>query len=836
MTELAVIFKLALRLARREWRAGEVRVLAAAVFIAVTSVSGIGLFTQRMSRGLDSGATELLAADLVLVSPTPIGESIASAAGARGLRVARTASFRSVVLAGERLQLTEVKAVSKAYPLRGRLRVADRPFAPDSETRNLPAAGEVWADPRLFALLDLATGDRIHLGSLQPVLRKVLAYEPDRAGDLFSIAPRLMMAYTDLDATGLISTGSRIKYRMLFAGQSASIAAWRSWLQAHLQPGQDIQGVRDARPEIRNALQRAGQFLNLAALVCALLAAAAIALCANRYSQRHLDSAALIRCLGLNQRGLLLLHAGKLAAIGLLASAAGAVAGLLVQSVLSLLLKNLFLAELPAANAWPLLQGVGIGMGVLLLFALPPLLVLGRVPPGRVLRAEAGSPDQRHRLANLLAFACVAGLVYWQARDPLLATYVLAGGALTVLVLMLAAWLGIRALGRLRSRVGVAWRFGLANITRHSGASIMQIVALGLGLSMLLLLILIRNDLLRQWRDSLPADAPNYFLINIQANQIDPVKELLAGQGLRTSEVKPMIRSRLLQINGQDVTPQRYPNPRARHRMSHGFNLSIAPTLQTDNRIVAGHFWPASGSSRPEVSVERDIAKAFKLAIGDQLKFRIAATGGTVTATLSSLRSVEWDSFHVNFFVVASPGFLEATPASYVSSFYLPAAGRAVLIDLVRQFPNVTVIDVDALVGKVREIMNRAIAGMEYVFALTLLAGLVVLFAALQSTLPERRYESALLRTLGASRARLLQGLVAEFAVLGAVAGLLATATAAGLGALLADRLLSLAYHPDPLLWLAAILAASTGIALAGLAGTWQVIRQPPYGHLRAGS
>ncbi len=836
MTTVPVILKLALRMAQREWRAGEIRVLALALFIAVASVSGIGMFTQRMSLALNSGATELLAADLVLVSATPISATIESAARNLGLQIARTANFRSVVLAGEVLQLAEVKAVSRDYPLRGHLRVANQAFGRAERATGLPPAGEVWAGPRLFALLGVAPGDRIHLGALQPAITRVLSYEPDRGGDLFSIAPRLLMPYSDLQATGLIRTGSRIRYRMLFAGNPTQIDAVREWLQTHLEPGQEIQGVRDARPEIRNALGRAGQFLDLAALVCALLAAAAIALCANRYSQRHLDSAALIRCLGLKQRDLLLLHGSKLSLIGLLACLAGAGAGVFVQTVLSAVLKSFFLAELPAANGWPLLQGVAIGMGVLLLFALQPIQVLGRVPPGRVLRSEIPAPDKLKPAINLLAFACVAGLVYWQSRDVLLATYVLAGGAITICVLALAAWLVIHALTRLRSQVGVAWRFGLANIARRPSASIMQIVAFGLGLSMLLLLVLIRNDLLKQWRNNLPEDAPNYFLINIQSDQITDIKQLLTDNGLGTTEVMPMVRARLVKINDREVSADSFQNDRARRRMISGFNLSTAATMQSDNRIVAGRFWPQTGTKTAEISVEKDIAKAFNVKVGDRMGFEITATNSTVTATVSSLRTVDWDSFNVNFFVVVAPGVLDDFPANYVSSFHLPAAKRRLLIDLVRQFPNVTVIEVDALITKVRQIMDRAVAGMEYVFALTLTAGLLVLFAALQSTLPERRYESALLRTLGAGRLRLLQGLVAEFMLLGTISGFLAATTAAGIGMVIGQRLFNLTYSPEPLLWLTGMVVGGVGIAAAGVAGSWQVIRQPPYRHLSQGS
>jgi putative ABC transport system permease protein len=822
---------LALRLLRREWRAGELQVLAAALLIAVASVSGVGFFTDRMARAMESGATELLGADLLVFARSPIQRALDDEGRRRGLAVARTVSFRSVVVAGARLQLAEAKFVGDGYPLRGALRVADAPFAADRPADRGPPPGAVWVDARLASLLDLAPGAHLKLGNVDFPVARILAYEPDRGGDAFSIAPRVMAHLDDLEATGLVQPGSRVQFRVLFAGSETAIDAFRDWLRPRLLPDQQLQGVRDARPEIRTALERAGQFLGLAALVAVLLSGVAVALSARRYAARHVDSAALLRCLGAPQRRVLEIHGLQLLALGLAACAVGVALGWVVQALLASLLASLIVATLPSPSWLPALQGLAIGLTALLGFALPPLLALRRVPPARVLRRELGEARGRALPATLLAAATVCGLVLWQAQDVRLAGYVLGGGTAAVVALLVVSWLTVKALAGVRERVGVSWRFGVANVVRRAGASAVQVAGFGLGLSMLLLLTLVRSDLLAEWQSSLPPDAPNYFLVNVQPTEVQPLQRLLREGGVATAQLHPMVRGRIKAINGRTADPDDFTNPRGASRIERGFNLSWTSTLKADNHVVAGRFWPPGGPQGPEVSIERGMADALDLEIGDRITFAVA--GEEVDAVLTSLREVEWDTFNVNFFIVTSPNVLAHLPATSVTSFHLPPGRRALLLDLVRTFPTVTVIDVDALLGKVREIMDRASAGVEYVFVFTLLAGLTVLYAAVQATLDERRYETAVLRTLGAGRGRVLRGLAAEFMLLGTLAGALAAVAAAAIGAVVAERILQLSYHPDLAIWTWGLLGGAVIVTAAGVLGTWRVISHPPMDSLR---
>jgi putative ABC transport system permease protein len=830
---VTLIARLAIRMLRREWRAGELKVLAAALIIAVASVSSVGFFTDRMERAMESGATELLGADLLLYSRTPIDKQVDVRARDLGLRVTRTVAFRSVVVVGEKLQLAEAKFVGEGYPLRGKLRVADVPFGADRLTAEIPAPGTAWTDARLASVLDVTLGDELELGAARFRVTRILAHEPDRGGDAFSIAPRVLVNLDDLRGTKLVQPGSRVRFKVLFAGPAQPLAQLRTWLEKRATAGEEIQGVREARPEIRTALQRAGQFLGLAALVAVLLSGVAVVLSARRYAQRHIDSAALLRCLGASQRTVLGIHALQLALLGTFACSIGVLIGWGVQSMLASLLASLMLTTLPAVSWLPALQGIAIGMSSLLGFALPPLIALQRVPPARVLRHEVGNAST-HALPNTaLAVLTVCALVLWQAKDLRLGAYVLAGGALTVTTLLAVSWLTVKLLGKLRSKVGVSWRFGIANVARRAGTSSVQVAGFGLGMAMLLVLSLVRTDLIGEWRSSLPENAPNYFLVNVQPSELQPLRDLLGDNGLAAADLYPMIRGRIIAINGRKARPEDMSNPRGANRVVRGFNLSYASRLNKDNRIVAGKFWPEQGPTKSEMSMEKGMADALGLRLNDNITFTVG--GRMVEVTLTSLREVQWDSFNVNFFVITSPDVLRDIPATFVTSFHLPAQQRPTLLKLVRAFPTITIVDVDALLSKVREIMDRASTGIEYVFAFTLLAGLTVLFAAVQSTLDERRFETAILRTLGAARARVLKGLAAEFALIGVLAGTLACVAAVGIGAVLAQRVLQLSYHPSAFIWLVGSVGGAILVTVAGLLGTRQVIAQAPTITLRDG-
>ena len=823
--------KLALRLLGRDWRSGELRVLALAVVIAVASVTSVGFFTDRIQQLLERQANVLMGADLVIMADHPLKEDFTRIARQWGLRTATTLSFLSMAQAGGRNQLTAVKAVSKDYPLRGELRIAPQPFTADHVARAIPAPGNVWGDQRLLGELAIKVGDHITVGDAMLTLSAVISQEPDRGGSLFSIAPRLLMNRADVAATGLIQPGSRVRYRLLVAGDSAAVKSYRKAIEPKLGRGERLETVQDARPQMRTALERAHQFLGLASMVSVMLAGVAMAMAVRRFVARHLDNVAILRTFGATQGDIAALYGWQLLVLGIAASLSGCFVGYLAQGLLGDILGSLTVSALPAPSWFPVLVGMAVGLITLAAFIVPPLLHLRRVPTLRVLRRDIGSLPGPSVAAYFLGLAALAVITVWQAGNLRLGLMVLGGSAATVMVLAAAAAGVLALLIQVRSRVSGVWRFGMANLTRRSQGSVVQVVAFGVGMLALLLLGVVRVDLLADWQASLPPDAPNRFVINIQPDKVKPISAFFKDSGFAGADLFPMVRGRLTAINDKPVVPENYQDERARRLVEREFNLSWAKHLQSDNSIVAGRWWPKTGGGRPLLSVEEGIAKTLGIAVGDTLSYRIG--GDMFTARVASLRKVAWDSFHVNFFVIASPGSLDAYPTSYITSFYLPVGKEAFLSRLVQRFPNVTVIDVAAILTQVRQVIERVSLALEYVFAFTVLAGMMVLYAAIQSSLDERVLEGAVLRTLGAGRRQLLGGMAVEFAGIGLIAGLIAATGAAAAGYMLAEHLFHFPYRVNAVLWAWGGLGGAICVAAAGMWGTRFIMRRPPWQTLR---
>ena len=821
----------ALRGLRRDLKSGELAVLLAALLVAVGSLTAVGFFTDRIGRAVNQQAGEVLAADLRLESPRDISDAYDAEARGRGLRVARILSMPSVVFHGEDSSLVALRAVGDGYPLRGRLKIADEPFGPARATDAIPGPGEAWADSRLLARLNAPVGTRLSVGAHEVTVTQVLDYRPDQGAGFSDLSATLMINLADVPATELIQPGSRVSRAVLFAGDPGEVAALREWLRARKQAGERLQAIEDASPQIRASSDRAGRFLSLASLVSVLLAAVAVAMAARRYANRHLDSVALMKCMGASQAFVLRQTLVQLVCVAVLVTLVGTLLGYLAQSGLAWLLRDLIRSDLPppgVATAW---LGFVTAITILVGFALPPLLQLRRVPPARVLQRNLEPPPLRYAAVYALAIGSVLALLYWLVRDARLVTVVAAGIAGTFVALAVAGWLLVKALRPLRSGVGVAWRYGLANIARRGRDSIVQIVAFGLGLMVLLLLALVRDDLLEDWRASLPADAPNYFMINIRPDEGAAVEAFFVSRGLPPTELVPLVRARLTAINDVPVSEIRFEGERAQGFVEREANLTWASTLRDDNRLVSGSWWTEGDGGGPRVSVEQEYAERLGLKLGDTVTYDVA--GEPVSARVTSLRDVRWDSFQPNFFMVFSPGVLDDVTGTLITSVHVQPEQRPALVDLVRQFPEVTIIDIAALLSQVRDVMDKAALAVQYVFLFTLAAGLMVLLAAVQATRDERRYESAMLRTLGASRRVVFQGVAAEFTALGMLAGLLAALGATVAGYFLAREVFNLGYTIDPWVWVVGIGGGGVLVGLAGVLATRSVVSQPPVETLR---
>lgn len=843
------VFSFALRMLRRDARAGELRLLVAALVVAVAALTAVGFFADRVRQALEREANQLLGADLLLIADHPWPPTVAFDARRRGLAVVETRTFPSMVGIGQgdglRAQLAEIKAVSDGYPLRGGLRIAAARNAADSPADGIPRAGTIWIDERLASALAAEVGDTISVGQQALRVAALLTLEPDRGVNFFSVAPRLLMNIADLPATGLIQPGSRIGYRLLLAGEAPAVGAFRSRLEKSLARGERIEDAQNARPEIRAALDRAQTFLGLSALLTVVLAAVAVALAARRYMQRHLDPCAVMRCLGATQGFLLRIFLAQFALLGVISALLGCALGYLAHFALYAWLAQLLATALPQPGLLPALQGSVIGLLLLFGFSLPPLLQLKQVSTLRVLRREfssGGLPPSRLLAGYALGLVALAALMFWVAGEVRLGAYVVGGFSAAMLLFALVARAAIRlaalARGGARSRRGqggVGWRYGLASLERRSAASVVQIVALALGFMALLLLTVTRNDLLDAWRRAIPPDAPNRFVVNIQPDQLAGVRRAFAENRV-DAEFAPMIRGRLAKINGAEVGPASFADERAKRLIDREFNLSYRMDLPQGNALTAGRWFSAADSGPGAdgvASVEDGLAKTLGLQLGDRLEFVVA--GEKVEMRVLGLRKLNWDSMRVNFFVLTPPAVLEGYPASWITSFYLAPEHADFVNRLIGEFPNLTVVDVAAIVRQLQAIMDQVAQAVQFVFLFTLAAGIIVLYAALASAAEERRYELAVMRALGARREQLRRTLLAEFAAIGGLAGLIAALGAIIVGQFLARRVLQFEVGVDYWLPFAAMFGGAALVTAAGWFAAARLLGAPPLEALRAG-
>jgi putative ABC transport system permease protein len=822
---------LAWKLLVRDWRAGELVVLVTALLVAVTAMTGVAFLTDRVGQAVEIRAAESLAADLRLASTRPIGEEYLSLAAQNGMRSARVTSMPSVVFAGEANTLAAIRAATDGYPLRGRLKTSDRLLGDVRVTGEIPGAGEAWASPRLMARLGVDTGTVLEVGGAELKLTRVLDFRPDEGWSFVDLAPTLLINEADLESTGLIQPGSRVAYRMLFSGDRDGVDAFKAVLEKELAEGERLSDIRDTNPQIRSSMERSGRFLNLSSLVSVLLAAVAVAMAARRYSHRHRDRIALMKCMGASQSLIFRSSVLQLLMLAICGGIAGAVLGYLAQMGLAWMMRDMIGQTLPAPGLGPAVLGLITALSILAGFALPDLAQMGKTPPLRVLRQDIDPPPLRYGASWLAGVAAVLALLLWIMRDTRLVLTIFIGASATFLALGAAGWLLVRSLQGFRGAAGVAWRYGLASLARRGRESVVQVVAFGLGLMVLLLLSTVRTELMETWRQSLPENAPNQFLINIQPSEVEAMGAFLKERGLQAPRFVPLVRARMTTINGQDVTQMTFEDPQGESWARRDANLSWTGKLQADNRIVAGEFW-GEAAAEAEVSIEQDFGQELGLSLGDELGFNIA--GETVSARVTSFRTVEWDSFSPNFFVVFSPGVLDPYPATFITSLYVDETQRAIVLDLMRNFPSVTAIDLDAVLSQVRDVMDKAALAVQAVFVFTLLAGLTVLWAAVQATRDERRYESALLRAFGASKKRVLGGVATEFIAIGLLSGVLAAAGASLAGYLLATNLFELEYQFSTLLWLAGPFVGMVFVGTSGMAATWRVITHAPVSVLRA--
>ncbi|MFD0667762.1 ABC transporter permease [Ramlibacter sp. MAHUQ-53] len=824
-------WRLGWRTLRRDLRAGELRLVIVAVTLAVAALAAVGFFADRLQAGLARDARQLLGGDAVVASDQPAPPAFAQQARALGLQAATTVSFPTMARAddaqGGASRLVALKAVPPGYPLRGRLTVAPAPDAPAEPTREVPAAGEAWVDAPLLDALGLQVGQPLWLGDAKLRIARILVTEPDRGAGFMSFAPRVMIGEADLAATRLVQPASRLTYRLAVTGPDAAVRRFSDWTQAQVK-AQDLRGLRlesldSGRPEMRQVLDRAQKFLNLVALLAALLSAVAVALAARGFAASHLDDCAMLRVLGLRQRTIALAYAFEFGVVGAGASALGVALGWAVHFVFVRLLAGLVDAGLPPPGAWPAVFGLGMGLTLLAAFGLPPVLQLAQVPPLRVIRRDVGGLKPASLAVLGLGVAGFAALLLAASSDLKLGAIAVGGFAGAVVLFAGLGWVAVKALRAVVNEATAPRWLVLATrqVSARPAYAVVQVSALAVGLLALVLLVLLRTDLVDSWRRATPPDAPNRFVINVQPDQAAAFRAMLESAGVARYDWYPMIRGRLVAVNGRAVSPDDYAEDRARRLVDREFNLSHSAAQPPHNPVVAGRWVP---QERDGASVEEGLARTLGLQLGDTLRFDI---GGLVhESRITSLRKVDWGSMRANFFVMFPVAEMPGTPSTYMTSFRAPAQ-RGFDNALVRAFPNITSVDMSATLTQVQSVLDQVIRAVEFLFGFTLAAGVVVLFAAVTATREERAREFAVMRAVGARASLLRQVQRAELAGVGLLAGLLASGVASAVGWALARYAFDFEWRASPLVPLA---GGAAGALLALAAGWWglrEVLTRP---------
>ncbi|KFE51399.1 ABC transporter permease [Pseudomonas syringae] len=827
------LLNLATRQLLRDARAGELRVLFFALLVAVAASTAIGYFGARLNGAMLLRATEFLGADLVIEGSSPAKPDQIQAGEALKLDHAQIVVFSTVIATDAGIQLSSIKAVDTAYPLRGELKSAADLYQAEEVSRG-PQPGEAWAESRLFPAVDLKIGDNIDVGSTTLKLTRVLTYEPDRAGNFYSLTPRVMINLADLQATGVVQPGSRVSYREMWSGPPEALAAYRKAIEPGLEPHQEIKDARDGSQQIGGALGKAERYLNMASLVAVLLAGVAVALSAARFAVRRFDASALMRCLGLSRNEALVLFSLQLAMLGLLASLSGALLGWLAQLALFALLHDLLPATVPAGGVLPALAGIGTGLVALAGFALPPLAALGRVPPLRVLRRDMLPIPASSWLVYGAALLAL-GLIMWRLSLDLVLTFaLLGGGVIAALVLGGLLLLTLKSLRRLLAGASLPWRLGLGQLLRYPLAAAGQSLAFGLILLSMGLIALLRGELLDTWQNQLPKDAPNYFVLNVLPDQKDAFAQQISKLSPHAAPLYPVVPGRLMNINDEPVNNFVTKDSRGENATRRDLNLTWAANLPEGNTLTAGNWWSTDGetSAVPGVSIETKLAESLQIKLGDKLSFTVG--GLSRDAVVTSLRDVNWDTFQPNFFIIFQPGTLQDLPTTYMTSFYLPAGNDKQIVELSRAFPAISLLGVEALLAQVRSILDQVTLAVQFVLLFVLAAGVAVLFSGLQSTLDERIRQGALVRALGAERALLIKARRIEFGLLGAVSGLLAALGCELVTFALYRYAFDLQWTPHPWLLLLPVIGALL-VGGAGVFGTRRALNVSPLTVLRDG-
>ncbi|MDV6317046.1 ABC transporter permease [Idiomarina sp. HP20-50] len=770
--------KISFRLLKQELRRGELTIMALAIILSVTAVLSLSIFSDRLQAGLTERSSEFLAADRVLSSRRDIPQDWLEQARQMQLDTAWKVMFNSMAFSDGNMTLVDIKAVSSGYPLRGELKIADQPFTKGYVTDKLPAKGEAWVASQLFQALQLEIGDTIELGNSSFKVTKVVTYEPDVGFSVFTDSPNVIIPHSQLDETGLVQPGSRVRFNVLMAGGNNAIDAYEEWLLPRLNDDtHSWRSIEDGDSPLSRSLNRAERFMMLASLLGVVLAATAVAVAAQRYCQRNYDVVAIFKTLGASRqqiRRIFMLHLLLLTAASV---AIGMALGWGIQYLVIEWVAQKLGTTLPQAGWQPYVLAGATGVISAVMFTLYPLFRLVAIPPLRVLHRQLTAGNAVRWLQWVLSGGTIYALLVIYSQQWWLSTALFAGGAVAAVLLLGLGRLFISASRRAGMQAGSSWRLAMAGLQRRAAANSVQMLSFSTAIMLLLLVVVLRNDLLEDWRNQLPADAPNYFAINIAQDKVDDMQAMFKRENIPSTDLYPIVPGRLTHINGEklqdEVTKEDRDDDETEGREGIGRELSLTwrETLPPNNKLTAGEWW--GENEKPQVSVELNVSERLDIKVGDELRFNLG--GEEFTVPVTSLRKADWNTLQPNFYMIFNTSTLEDFPATYITSFRLDEERKSELYDLFKPFPQTSLIDLDAMIKQIREVIGQVSLAIVFVLVLVIIAGTLVLVAQVQASMEERQKELVILRTLGAPGKLLSRSITYEFLVLGAISGLIAT-------------------------------------------------------------
>ncbi|KEQ16324.1 ABC transporter permease [Endozoicomonas numazuensis] len=810
----------------RDWRSGELWLLMLSLLMAVSVSTSIAIFSERLQISLGRQVAEVMGADLVISSPRRLSEEVNQFIDSQPVETATVLEFPSVVMAKDEMQLVSAKAVTSNYPLRGHMRTADQPFEADEVAQDTPGKGEVWLEPRLFPLLGVEVGDTLILGEAEFKVARAITLETDRGSGFYSLSPRLMFSMDDLDETGIIQPGSRVYWKTLIAGEGDELTGFRSRVEPLLTDSEKLSLAEENREDLRSSVVLLKQFLGLGSIAAMLLAGIAVAMSSRRFAERRFDGIAVMRCMGAQQNQVMQVFIGELLWIAVLVSVPGVIIGWLLQAGAVKLLAGVLPAWLPEAGPMPMVVGGLTGIITLVGFGLAPLLRLREVTPLRVLRRELTPAAAGVWSVYGLSFISMLALLWYHTGQLLMTVGVILGVAAVILLITLAIKAGLARVQRRLSEqpVPMPWRLGLKRLVQEQGQTSAQLIAFTLTFMAMALVLLVRTDLLDRWQQQLPENTPNYFAVNIQPAEVKPFQNFLQSNGIDGTSLYPMVRGRLVEINGQPAKEAVSEEQRSHNSLNRELNMTWSDQPAPESEMVEGEWWQPGDTG--EISIEMSIVEHLGINLGDELTFMIAGT--EVNAEVTSIREVQWESFQPNFYMILPEASLKNSPATWLNSFYLPQQDRLVLNELVRQFPTISLLDMDAVISQVQVMLEQSILAVEAMLLALLLAGLLVLASAIEASLDTRLREGALIRSLGGSRKQLMIMQVGEFFIMGAFSGVIAVLGTELCSWWLNTQVFELSWQPAIWLWVTLPVASALLIGLSGWLGIRRVIRQSP--------